>query len=164
MDTSRPAKPMQVLIDRCHSDALILHLAELDQQATRAQAEYDALLARNAEFKRECSIRLTAGAALVAEERLRQVALERGCAEHGNHAETDSGELAQAGASYVTQAIQQIRNHLLPAGVLWGRALWPWEWECWHPDDDPLTNLVRGASFIVHEIDRLLEQRRDSNG
>lgn len=148
--------PIQRLIDRCKSEAVILGTAEMEQQAIRAQAEYDAIVTELNERKRECCTRFTAGATLVAEERLRQIRMEV-APEPSNNLRCEAGDMAQAGAALVTHAVQQIRKHGLPAGVLWGRALFPWSWEYWNPADDVRTNLVRGAARIVGEIDKLLE-------
>lgn len=156
------ATPIKALIERCRFDAAALGLADLAQQATRAEAEYDALLSRNAEFERECRTKTTAGATLVAEERLRQIEVE-GYTLEQDRTSILSGDLAQAGAAYATHAVMQLRGHALPAGCLWGRALWPWGWEVWNPKDDLLRNLVRGAALIVAEIDRMLENKRKAH-
>lgn len=67
----RMATPIQTLINRCKADAQLVGMAILDAQATRAQEEYDSLLARVAS-QNECAIGTDASAPAVVPEHQHQ--------------------------------------------------------------------------------------------
>lgn len=90
---------------------------------------------------------LTEGTHLVHLARQRQFAKHGYDAEHD--AEHDDSELVTAGICYAMEAIQPGE----------GNGLWPWQPDEWHPDPDPLDNLVKAAALMVAEIDAILLRR-----
>lgn len=84
-------------------------------------------------------IEISGGAALIARERERQVAVEGWTTQHDDrHADCELVRAAQA--------------YLDPTG---GREDWPWEAEWFKPSVDPIPNLVKAGALIAAEIDRL---------
>lgn len=100
----------------------------------------------------------SAGAAAIAQERARQMDFEGWTPEHDAHHQ--NGELLTAGVAYArTVELRRIgfeTGHLawaLPAGGFVA-AVWPWPAATFKPVDD-VRDLVRAASLIAAELDRL---------
>ena len=88
----------------------------------------------------------TAGIALIAAERQRQVESEGWTAEHDD--EHSDGSLARAGACYA-----MVRPNMeIPF-------YWPWDPSWWKPSPDPIRNLAKAGALIAAEIDRLLRKQ-----
>lgn len=97
------------------------------------------------------------GVELIAEERKRQIDIERWTAQH------DDGhtlaQIALAGLSYVSVAASQVRLgegcliHKLPV-------YWPWDDMWWKPSNDPVRNLTKAGALIAAEIDRLQRKQQ----
>jgi len=90
----------------------------------------------------------------IAQERLRQQAIEGFAAEHDD--EHDAGELAAAGAAYALAASDQM--HPLSQGDA-GYAtkppeMWPWAERWWKPAQSR-RNLVKAVALITAEIERI---------
>jgi len=102
-----------------------------------------------------CVDELTTGAALIAAERDRQIAVEGWTAELDD--EQDLCELAQAAKTYVSAAQIAARGESPSTMRLDGtNTYWPWSPSWWKPSDDPIRNLVKAGAMIAAEIDRLL--------
>lgn len=94
------------------------------------------------------------GAALIAAERKRQMAVEGWTPEHDDTHGATNG-LAQAAACYAAEAWMPLtESHRNPP------AGWPWEASWWKPTGDPTRDLVKAGALIAAEIDRL--QRRQA--
>lgn len=86
------------------------------------------------------------GAALIVQERIRQLEEEGYDAKHDD--EHKQGELAEAAACYAG-AYQDARLSVPPDG-------WPWGFEYWKPSpDNRVRELVKAGALIAAEIDRL---------
>lgn len=120
-----------------------------DGRTEAQQAVYDREVAKIRKLRKG---RTLTGAELIAEERLRQLDVERFVASHDD--QWTDGQLARAGIAYARST--------LPAGVGLGRAWWPKDWPdgSFKPDyDDPVRDLVRAAALLAAEIDRRLRAR-----
>ena len=98
------------------------------------------------------------GAAMIVDERLRQISKEGFSPEHDDaHA---MGEMAAAAMCYaelaVDEEIRSVRQPMVNNPPEW----WPWETEWWKPSPDPIKNLKRAGALLAAEIDRLLRAKR----
>ena len=111
----------------------------------------------NGELSRGQLQDVVSGAALIAEERRRQIEAE------GWHEKHDDKhrrmEMARAAAAYVLNAWERTKmqegateRYVLAAAV---NVLWPWESEWWKPAKDPVRTLVKAGALIAAEVDRL---------
>ena len=89
----------------------------------------------------------SAGAALIAAERERQVEREGWTPEHDDsHA---GGQLWRAAECYLTEDYMRLPPHR-----------WPWIGQWWKPSRDRVRNLVKAGALIAAEIDRLQRAAR----
>lgn len=89
------------------------------------------------------------GAALIAEERLRQIEVERWTSDHD--AGHDEGQLLAAADCYLAHVQEGSPCYDMDDYV---ETHWPWSPEAWKPKD-PIRDLVRAGALIAAEIDRL---------
>lgn len=95
-----------------------------------------------------CNCRVSVGAQMIAQERVRQIEEEGWTPEHD--AEHENCELPRAARSYLAEAVFPFGpGDSLPP------ALWPWDAKWWKPSSDPIRNLVKAGALIAAEIDRL---------
>ncbi len=93
------------------------------------------------------------GAALIAEERQRQIDQEGWTAEHDD--QHGNAELLEAAIAYVATAIPRSVRNIRPS--FW----WPVDWDLrYFKPKDSIANLVKAGALIAAEIDRL--QRLDA--
>ena len=93
----------------------------------------------------------TAGVALIAAERARQVSVEGWTPAHDDqHA---GAEMALAASCYVMHAGIQACGREIPRHLRPKR--WPWQLRWWKPSEDPVRNLEKAGALIAAEIDRL---------
>lgn len=108
---------------------------------------------------------------LIADERERQLAVERYWAAHDDCHEY--GELAEAAAAYAlvgkltdetlidtVREVQLNSSRGIDGDYDYGPVrdkfqVFPWDEEWWKPSDDPIRNLVKAGALIVAEIERL---------
>lgn len=90
------------------------------------------------------------GIDLIAEERQRQIEVEKWTSE--NDAKYEYGELAIAGACYAMPTDKRVTDdHFV--GLPWQ---WPWDRSWWKPTpDDRIRELQKAGALIAAEIDRL---------
>jgi hypothetical protein len=86
------------------------------------------------------------GAALIAQERERQVNVEGWTPEHD--AEHTDGVLVDAARAYALAVLTPGYDRGNPP------VGWPWDEGWWKPSDDPVRNLVKAGALIAAEIDR----------
>lgn len=113
------------------------------------------------------------GAALIAAERRRQVAVVGWTPDHDD--KRQNGELLLAAGCYVNAAVVSASyaasnarlgvNHD-PMVALTGHnncpwPSWPWGGEWWKPSADPVRNAVKAGALIAAEIDRLQRAEGD---
>lgn len=92
------------------------------------------------------------GIALIASERVRQIAGE-GFTHAHDDAHTD-GSIELAAECYIHYGGE---IHRYPAGM--PPSLWPWEAKAWKPSEDHTLNLIKAGALIAAEIDRIARQR-----
>ena len=104
----------------------------------------------------DLSQKLSGGAGLIAEERQRQINIEKWTPEHDD--EHVMGQLAIAAACYAEVSSLTVRARRagrylsIPNEIL---SRWPWSTKWWKPSSDPIRNLVKAGALIAAEIDRL---------
>lgn len=110
---------------------------------------------------------LSKGVDLVVAERRRHV-VDLGYT--SNHDAIHSkGQMVTAGMCYAREAEQQLEN----GDIMWDGTdepdpentlsrFWPWGEEFWNPSPDPVRNLVKAASLMIAEIDRILDKREQT--
>lgn len=97
------------------------------------------------------------GAELITEERKRQVEAEGWTPEHDN--DHDLGELIGAAICYMVLSRRQVVMTLREDEMKVVPHDWPWDKKWWKPSlDDPKRNLVKAASLIAAEIDRIVRK------
>ena len=99
------------------------------------------------------------GAALIADERERQIAVEGWTAEHDDTHKF--GELSDAGAAYAKVASAMVRGAEaaeFDADMMLSEGDWPFDEASWKPSDDAIQNLVKAGALIAAEIDRIQRQ------
>ncbi len=93
------------------------------------------------------------GAQMIAEERQRQIEVEKWSAEHDDNAHA-AADLLSAGIAYAEaarhQALHGKRADMQHVRIMY----WPWDKRWWKPCD-PIRNLVKAGALIAAEIDRL---------
>ena len=88
------------------------------------------------------------GVELIAEERKRQIEVEKWDEEHDD--KHSKGEIANAARCYAIPGVKS----------WWTTGLdWPWNVSWWKPSDDPIRNLTKAGALIAAEIDRLQRQK-----
>lgn len=86
------------------------------------------------------------GAALIAKERQRQIAVENWTAEHDDS--HIKGELVDAARVYACRYMDN-------PGAVQHPAMWPFSFSWFKLSQDPIRNLVKAGALIAAEIDRL---------
>ena len=92
------------------------------------------------------------GAALIAAERQRQMAVEGWTPEHDD--QHSQAEMAKAAGDYLHEAFIRAKYGRRPFGTEPPHH-WPWDAKWWKPSEDPIPNLVKAGALIAAEIDRL---------
>lgn len=119
------------------------------------EAEHNYAVTEAARVKATSLSKAAGGAALIAEERARQIAKEGWTPDHDD--EHTNGELADSAACYAALGGAQARGR---ANEPWmpPPAAWPWDQSWWKPQDQ-MRNLVRAGALLAAEIDRLLRKK-----
>lgn len=100
---------------------------------------------------------MNTGIGLIENERMRQVLQKRYTPTHDD--QHTLGELTYAAMEYALQETRQLKAPGTTGEQFGELPWWPWEWETWKPEPDPIRNLVKAGALIAAEIDRLLRAR-----
>jgi hypothetical protein len=104
-----------------------------------------------------CIVGKDSGAAMIVDERLRQISKEGFSPEHDDA--HDSGQMIGAARAYAMAAQMQICGLVSSCNP---PLSWEWDEEWWKPSPDPIKNLKRAGALIAAEIDRLLRAKKRS--
>lgn len=88
------------------------------------------------------------GAAIVFNERFRQVRIEEWSPGHDD--EHINGELRDAGIAYAMACDERAGDDV--------SNVWPWDAGWWKPSENPIRNLAKAAALFIAEIDRLIRK------
>ncbi len=98
------------------------------------------------------------GVELIAQERRRQIAVERWTARHDD--KHICGQLADAASVYAMNPGFRARRVTGGCGTeTVASELWPWDGEWWKPNGGRIRQLVKAGALIAAEIDRLQRLR-----